>query len=157
MSENEKKTPVNGEEQNDIPQSARAKVMRSLGQDTEARPEIEVEPVGFWENFWYHHKWKTIIISFVVILLLSFVLDAFHEVKAVQYAFFGIRAGVLALLCKSLWTMYKKSPKGWASYIVMAAAFVLTAIFDINVIFVIIGCALFGLITATMMERREEK
>ena len=95
--------------------------------------------------------------SFVVILLLSFVLDAFHEVKAVQYAFFGIRAGVLALLCKSLWTMYKKSPKGWASYIVMAAAFVLTAIFDINVIFVIIGCALFGLITATMMERREEK
>ena len=69
MSENEKKTPVNGEEQNDIPQSARAKVMRSLGQDVETRSEIEVEPVGFWENFWYHHKWKTIIIGFVVILL----------------------------------------------------------------------------------------
>ena len=95
--------------------------------------------------------------SFVIILLLSFILDAFQELKAVQYAFYGIRAGVLALLCKSLWTMYKKSPKGWAAYIIMASSFILTAIFDLNVIFVIIGCAIFGLITATMMERRGEK
>lgn len=93
--------------------------------------------------------------SFVVILLISFVLKQFQDLKAVQYAFHGIRAGVLALLCKSLWTMYKKSPKGWAAYIVMAAAFVLTAIFDINVIFVIIGCAVFGLITSTCMKNKE--
>ena len=93
--------------------------------------------------------------SFVVILLISFVLKQFQDIKAVQYAFAGIRAGVLALLCKSLWTMYKKSPKGWAAYIVMAGAFVLTAIFDINVIFVIIGCAVFGLITASLMKKKE--
>ena len=93
--------------------------------------------------------------SFVVILLISFVLKLFQDIKAVQYAFAGIRAGVLALLCKSLWTMYKKSPKGWAAYIVMAGAFVLTAIFDINVIFVIIGCAVFGLITASLMKKKE--
>ena len=62
--------------------------------------------------------------------------------------------GVLALLVKALWTMYKKSPKGWAAYIVMAAAFVLTAIFDFNVIFVLIGCAVFGLVTSSIMERR---
>ena len=79
-----------------------------------------------------------------------------------QYAFFGIRAGVLALLCKSLWTMYKKSPKGWVSYVVMAAAFVLTAInkfgiFKINMIFVIIGCAVFGLVSSLIMERRAAK
>ena len=91
--------------------------------------------------------------SFVIILLISFVLKQFQDIKAVQYAFQGIRAGVLALLCKSLWTMYKKSPKGWAAYIVMAAAFVLTAIFDVNVIFVIIGCAVFGLITSTYMKK----
>ncbi len=93
--------------------------------------------------------------SFVIILLISFVLKQFQDIKAVQYAFAGIRAGVLALLCKSLWTMYKKSPKGWAAYIVMAGAFVLTAIFDINVIFVIIGCAVFGLITASLMKKKE--
>ncbi len=100
--------------------------------------------------------------SFVIILLLSFLLQNFQDIPAVQYAFFGIRAGVLALLCKSLWTMYKKSPKGWVSYVVMAAAFVLTAInkfgiFKINMIFVIIGCAVFGLVSSLIMERRAAK
>ena len=37
---------------------------------------------------------------------------------------------------------------------VMGASFVLTAIFDINVIFVIIGCAVFGLVTSRILERR---
>lgn len=92
--------------------------------------------------------------SFVLILLLSYVLQEFREFKPVVYAFNGIRAGVLALLVKALWTMYKKSPKGWPAYVVMAGAFILTAIFDFNVIFVIIGCAVFGLVTSFIMERR---
>lgn len=95
--------------------------------------------------------------SFVTISALSFVLQQFQELQAVKYAFMGIRAGVLALLVKALWTMYKKSPKGWAAYIVMGASFVLTAIFDFNVIFVIIGCAVFGLVTSFYMERRQAK
>lgn len=100
--------------------------------------------------------------SFVVILALSFVLEAFQELPAVQYAFFGIRAGVLALLCKALWTMYKKSPKGWVGYVIMAGSFVLSAvnkfgIFKINTIFIIIGCAVFGLVTSMIMERRAAK
>lgn len=92
--------------------------------------------------------------SFVIILALSFVLQQFQNVVAVQYAFQGIRAGVLALLVKALWTMYQKSPKGWVGYVVIGASFILTAIFDINVIFVIIGCAVFGLVTSLYLERR---
>lgn len=92
--------------------------------------------------------------SFVIILAISFVLKEFQELKAVQYAFNGIRAGVLALLFKALWGMYKKSPKGWAAYVVMAAAFVLTAFLNVNVLLVIIFCAVFGLVTATLAERR---
>ena len=92
--------------------------------------------------------------SFVIILILSFVLRQFQEIQAVQYAFQGIRAGVLALLVKALWTMYKKSPKGWPAYVVMGASFVLTAVLDINVLFVIIGCAVFGLVTSLYLERR---
>lgn len=92
--------------------------------------------------------------SFVIILLLSYVLQQFQQVLAVQYAFQGIRAGVLALLVKALWTMYKKSPKGWVGYVVMGVSFILTAVFDFNVIFVIIGCAVFGVVTSLAMERR---
>ena len=89
--------------------------------------------------------------------VLGFVLRQFRELEAVRYAFFGIRAGVLALLVKALWTMYRKSPKGWVSYVVMAASFVLTAVFDLNVIFVIIGCAVFGVVTSFYLERRGGK
>ena len=92
--------------------------------------------------------------SFMIILLLSYVLQQFQQVLAVQYAFQGIRAGVLALLVKALWTMYKKSPKGWVGYVVMGVSFILTAVFDFNVIFVIIGCAVFGVVTSLAMERR---
>ena len=92
--------------------------------------------------------------SVVIILLISGILREFQHIKAVQYAFNGIRAGVLALLVKSLWNMYKKSPKGWVSYVVMAGAFLLTAFVEINVIYVIIGCAVFGLVTSLLAERR---
>ena len=95
--------------------------------------------------------------SFVIILAISYVLEKFQQIKAVQYAFNGIRAGVLALLFKALWTMYKKSPKGWVSYVVMAGAFLMTAILKVNVLIVIICCAAFGLITALLAERKVDK
>ena len=94
--------------------------------------------------------------NFVIILALSFVLAQFQNVQAVQYAFNGIRAGVLALLVKALWSMYKKSPKGWAAYVVMGLSFLVTAVFSVNVIFVIIGCAVLGIVTSRIMERRAQ-
>lgn len=95
--------------------------------------------------------------SFVTILAISYVLKGLQEFKAVQYAFNGIRAGVLALIIKALWSMYKQCPKGVVSYILMAAAFIITAFFDVNVLFVIIGCAIFGLVSSLIISRRAEK
>ena len=92
--------------------------------------------------------------SFVIILAISFVLKEFQEIKAVQYAFNGIRAGVLALLFKALWSMYQKCPKGWVSYVVMGGAFLLTAVLKVSLFAVIAGCAVFGLVTALLAERR---
>ena len=93
--------------------------------------------------------------SFVIILVISFVLQQFHENKVVKYAFNGIRAGVLALLFKALWTMYKKSPKGWVSYVVMAAAFLVSAFVKNSILYVIIGCAVFGLVTSFFVKKKE--
>ncbi len=95
--------------------------------------------------------------SFVIIFAISFVLRQFQELKAVQYAFNGIRAGVMALLCKALWGMYKKNKKNWASYTVMAGSFLLTAVVDVSVLPVLAGCAVFGLVTAKIMERKVQK
>ena len=95
--------------------------------------------------------------SFLIILAIAYLMNSFMEIKAVQYAFRGINAGVLALLFKALWNMYKKSPKGWVAYVVMGASFLLTAILKVNLFIVIICCAAFGLVTALMAERRLAK
>lgn len=95
-----------------------------------------------------------ILPSFITIFCISFILKEFQNARLVQQAFFGIRAAVLALIIKALWSMYKQCAKNTVSYILMAAAFVLTAFSGVNVLWVIIGCALFGLIASTIAARR---
>ena len=95
--------------------------------------------------------------SFVIILLISYVLRQFQQLPAVQYAFWGIRAGVVAMLIKSLWTMFKKSPKGWPAYVAMAAAFVMNTVLNLHILIVIGSCAIFGLVTAMLIGKRAAK
>ena len=95
--------------------------------------------------------------SFVIIFALSAVLRGFKELEVVQYAFFGIRAGVLALIVKALVTMFKKSKKSWVAFTVMIGAFLAVAFFGANVLFVMMCCALFGLITSLIKLRRDGK
>ena len=110
---------------------------------------------GFWGAFFA--TLGVVLPSFAVILAISYVLRNFGQIQAVRYAFNGIRAGVLALLIKALWTMFRKSPKGWAAYIAMAAAFILTAVLNVNVLLVLVGCAVFGLVNAMAADRRANK
>ena len=84
--------------------------------------------------------------SFGIIVGLSFVLRQFEDIEIVKYAFWGIRAGVLALIIKGLVSMYKSCPKNVFSYVIMAAAFVAVAFFNINVIYMTIACAAAGII-----------
>ncbi len=96
--------------------------------------------------------------SFVIILTIAGLLREFQNLKAVQYAFFGIRAGVLALLLKSLWMMLRKCPKNAVAYGIAAAAFVAAAIVDIfmdvPVLLIIVSAAIVGLVTSLLRERR---
>ena len=110
---------------------------------------------GFWGAFFA--TLGVVLPSFTIILLISAILNEIKENKFVQYAFNGIRVGVLALIVKALWTMYQKAPKNWVSYIVMAGAFITTAFLDISILWVLIGCALFGLITSLIAERGVKK
>lgn len=95
-----------------------------------------------------------ILPSFLIIVGISFVLKQFENLAAVRYAFMGIRAGVLALIFKAMWSMYKQCKKNAVSYIIMALSFVLVAFFNVNAIFVIVGCAVFGLVASLIAQRR---
>lgn len=98
-----------------------------------------------------------VIPSFGIILAISILIKQFRDIKAVQYAFNGIRAGVLALIIKALLSMYKQCPKNFTSYIVMISAFILTAFLNVNVLAVIVGCAVFGLVSSILTTRRHKK
>lgn len=110
---------------------------------------------GFWGAA--AATFGVVLPSFVVISLISFVLEKFQELRAVKYAFFGIRAGVLALLIKALWSMYQKCPKGLVSYVLMALSFVVAAFSDISILYIILFCAAIGIITSLANERRAKK
>lgn len=107
---------------------------------------------GFWGAFCA--TFGVVLPSFLIIVIISNILREFADFPVVQYAFYGIRAGVLALIVKALYSMYKQCPKNLKSYIIAALAFIAAAILDINVLFVIIGCAAVGLITALAAKGR---
>lgn len=92
--------------------------------------------------------------SFAVILLISFAINEFQNIPTVQYAFKGIRAGVLALIIHALFNLYTQSPKNFIACVLMAFAFVLTAFFDVNVLVVIVCCAAIGLLSSFAAKRR---
>ncbi len=110
---------------------------------------------GFWGSFFA--TFGVVLPSFVIISVISLVLKQFQSLQAVQFAFMGIRAGVLALIVKAFVSMYKQCPKNLISYVVAVGAFVCVAVFKINILPVIIGCAVVGLISSFIAERRMSK
>ena len=95
--------------------------------------------------------------SFLIIALLSRVIEEFQHIRAVKYAFFGIRAGVLAMILKALCNMFKKCKKNALSLSLMALAFVLVALLNLKVLHVIFISAAIGLVFSLMAERRAGK
>ncbi len=101
---------------------------------------------GFWGSF--AATLGVTIPSFAIIYLVSFILAQFESFPAVSYAFFGIRAAVLALIVNAMLTMYKSFEKNIVSYILMAFALVMTVFFNISVLYIILICAAAGFITS---------
>ncbi|MBR5344883.1 MAG: chromate transporter [Clostridia bacterium] len=84
--------------------------------------------------------------SFVIIALLSFALQTFAQVRIVRYAFWGIRAGVLAMILKALWKMFKQCRKDWFAYSIMALALAASAFFGLSAVLIIAACAILGIL-----------
>lgn len=98
---------------------------------------------------------SVVLPAFIFIALISLLLQNIMDIQAVQYAFMGIRAGVLALVVKALISMYKQCPKNPVAYVIAGLAFAVTLLTDISILYVIIGCAVLGLVTGTVMKKKE--
>ena len=93
--------------------------------------------------------------SFIIIVAVSYFLEAFRHLKIIRYAFWGIRAGVLALILMALWSLFKKSRKDIFTYLLMAASGVAVLFFNVNAIIVISVCAVIGIVALRVGGKRE--
>ena len=115
---------------------------------------IGYKTCGFFGSFFA--TLGVVLPSFVIIMIIAFLLNGFAEITAVKYAFFGIRAGVLALLLKSFWGMFKKCPKNAVAYSIAAAAFI-ASILSLDTLVIIISAAVIGLTASYIASKREVK
>ena len=93
--------------------------------------------------------------SFVIISAISLALQAFQHLRAVRYAFWGIRAGVLALILRALWSLLAKCRRDAFSCAVMALALAAVAFFRVSAILVIAVAALAGIVYSRLRRREE--
>lgn len=115
---------------------------------------VGTQTAGTWGSAFA--TFGVVLPSFVIILLLSLCLEAVWTNTVVQYALRGIRAGVLALLAKSLWGLIKKCPKNAFAYIMVAASFMAVAIFNVKVLLVIACGAVIGLASCFIARKAGE-
>ena len=92
--------------------------------------------------------------SLISITVIALFLRRVMDNRFVKYAFFGIRAGVLALIAKAVVNFWKRADHGAFGWCVMVAAFVWSAILDWSVIALIALCAIAGCVFCGIMRKR---
>ena len=93
-----------------------------------------------------------ILPALVIISVLAGVLQQVSHYPAVIHAFAGIRVAVAALVTVTLWKLYRKSVKGAFGNGLCAAALILTVL-GINPVWLALGAALLGILTAVRRKR----
>lgn len=100
----------------------------------------------------------TVIPPFVIISLISFFYNAFQSNYIVSLMLEGMQAGVGAVIAAVVFEMaggiiHGKNP---VSVLIMVLAFAATCFLGVNVIYVILVCAVIGVVR-TIVEQRSEK
>ena len=89
----------------------------------------------------------TILPPLLLLTAISFVYEAFIQIQAIRYLLLGMQAGVIAVicdvvcgLCRSIWRDGR-----WLAVITATVALLLVAVFSVNVILIVLACALMGI------------
>ncbi|MEG0310062.1 MAG: chromate transporter [Eubacterium sp.] len=89
--------------------------------------------------------------SFVIISIISIFYELFKSITWVSYAFQGIRAGVVVLIIGAVVRMAKGCDKNIFTLSVMVVAFIIATFTGINVVFLILGGAIMGIIYQVLL------
>ena len=84
--------------------------------------------------------------SFIIISLISAVLNNFAHIAMVQHAFSGIRVAVCGLILQAVIKRLKSSVKNAMGWILLAVTFLAVVLFDLSPVIVVIAAALTGIL-----------
>ncbi len=98
----------------------------------------------------------TIIPPFVIIAGVSFFYTIFKDNYVISEMLEGMQAGVGAVIATVVYSMGAgiAASKNFMSYIILAAAFVATCVYDVNVIYIVLACIALGIIYSVCSKRR---
>jgi len=82
----------------------------------------------------------------VIIVIISFFLDAFLALTWVSYAFMGIRAGVIVLIFDAVIRMRRSLTLNAFNWTLLIASFLVATLTDVSVIWIILTGAVLGII-----------
>jgi len=101
----------------------------------------------------------TIIPPFAIISAISFFYAAFSSNFIVKTILDGMQSGVAAVIAAVVWDMGSGIVRGKnkMSLTIMAAAFLATAVFNVNVVYVVLICIALGVVRTIVRMRREKE
>ena len=100
----------------------------------------------------------TVLPPLITLTIISFFYQSFRDSRIVSALLKGMQAGVAAVIADVVLGMAGKIIKGkqTVSILVMVAAFAVTLIFDINVIFIILASGLIGAILVVYQGKKNK-
>lgn len=115
---------------------------------------------GFWGSL--AASIAVMLPSIIIISAISTAIEKFGANKYVQWAFWGIRSAVAALILNAVFKVYKSVDKSLVFYIVMGVSFALAVlsifnIIPVDIVFIIIASALFGILWGYFRRRKAQK
>lgn len=101
----------------------------------------------------------TIIPPFAIISVISFFYAAFSSNFIVKTILDGMQSGVAAVIAAVVWDMGSGIVRGKnkMSLTIMAAAFLATAVFNVNVVYVVLICIALGVVRTVVRMRRKKE
>ena len=101
----------------------------------------------------------TILPPIVILSAISYIYEAFASNVYVGYVLKGMQAGVVAVLFDVVCSMGVgvMKTKSWLNYILMAAAFLATAVWKINVVYIILAAVAVGILSQGYAKRKAGK
>lgn len=104
-----------------------------------------------------------VIPPFIIMFVISMFFQNLLEFQAVQYAFIGVKCGVVFLLCKVSITLIRGNKKDWLAILILLSVITAMIVFTILAIsfsaiyFILIGAVLGLLIYGLLPFKKEQK